>query len=213
MRLEVFGPLAAGKTTLATFVASHLGIPAVLEHLPSRLYLQAWMRGATDDAWAVQTEFYTMWLRDALRPLPPTAGPLSGSRILDHSLVGHHEIYTAVLRRSGAIGAQEAGVLDQLYDCLQRKAGPAILIYLDVPPKEIMNRIGGRQSRRDAALHHGQVEAYCRLAAAWAEAHRDDVLPCREPDDFSIDDDRTLVTPAWLGALAARLATDTRVRP
>jgi deoxyadenosine/deoxycytidine kinase len=204
----MFGVLASGKTTLAKFLAKRLPLTYVAENLLEREHLHRWISGQSSDVASVQAEFYLAWQCDIRKAR--SAASAAGAEpdlILDHSLAGHHALYTRALRDARLLSSLESARLDALHERLSQESPEEVRwIYLIVSPDEILRRLERRPAQRDSAAHSRLVETYCRLASDWAAYHHQAIIECHEPQDFTVDDQGVVtLSSIWLTSLGRSL--------
>lgn len=159
------GPIAAGKTTLATLLAAHLEGDLVLEAFEGNEFLSDFYDDRERWSLAMQLSFLAM-RREQMREIPR---PFSRTVVADYSQ-WKDEIFAGIL-----LETRELRLFDRLNRATRGLAtSPDVIVYLDANNDVLLSRILSRGRPYELSIDYGYInsvrEAYERATCIWRDA-------------------------------------------
>ncbi len=150
----VEGAIGAGKTTLASKLAAHLGAQTLLESPEENPFLEKFYRDAS--RYALPTQMFFLFQR--MNQLRELAQPdLFDARIVSDFLLDKDPIFARL-----TLGDDELALYQQLYDHLRPQAPlPDLVIYLQAEPETLIERIRKRGISIEAGISEPYMQRLC----------------------------------------------------
>jgi deoxyadenosine/deoxycytidine kinase len=160
----VAGTIAAGKTTLATALASHLGLPAVVERPEANPFLERFY--ADRPRWALASQLW--FTTDSARQHVEIHR--SGGAIQDHSIYENVHVFGAALAAHGVLAADEWELLQAAaVPLIESLPPPAAVVLVEAPIETLLERIDARGRQYEAEIDHAYLAELNRTRRAYFE--------------------------------------------
>lgn len=140
MRIELYGPLGVGKTTLAQKLAEHLKWRCVEEPVASHPFLQDFYTDPAKYAFENAAHFVTEYIHQVKKNENHNA-------VFDAGIV-LHKSYNALGKKT----AHEEAAMEALYAVADALPRPALAVHLECPPATVMERIANRGRAMEKAV-------------------------------------------------------------
>lgn len=137
--IVVAGTIAAGKTTVTTALASHLGLPAMVERPEANPFLERFY--ADQRRWALASQLW--FATDSARQHVEIHR--SGGAVQDHSIYENVDVFGAALAAHGILVADEWELLQAVTSPLiESLPPPAVVVLVEAPVETLLERIDAR---------------------------------------------------------------------
>jgi deoxyguanosine kinase len=149
MYIAFEGPIAAGKTTLATMLAKHVGSASLLEEFIGNEFLDDFYRNA--ERWSLPMQLW--FLAERKLQLGAITVPLRFSVIADYSYL-KNSVFSQILLKD-----RELRLYDKLACILaENGARPDLIVYLDAANDVLLERIRGRNRPSEASIEASYLD-------------------------------------------------------
>jgi deoxyadenosine/deoxycytidine kinase len=154
--VSVCGPLASGKTTIATMLAGHFGWSPLLENVAANPYLRNYYGDMP--RWVFRT--VTAFMVRGLTLQDEITGRLANEAICqDWNFAEHYGIYGIHVFDEGLISEQERQTFEELHRYLLKHAPmPDLVIVLTAEPATLLTRIQSRHRPGELEVPLSYVE-------------------------------------------------------
>ncbi len=184
----VEGAIGAGKTSLASKIATQLGAQTLLEMPEENPFLEKFYRDAS--RYALPTQMFFLFQR--MNQLRELAQPdLFDARIVSDFLLEKDPIFARL-----TLGDDELALYQQLYNHLRPQAPiPDLVIYLQAEPETLIDRIRKRGLSMEVGISepyiHKLCESYSRFfydydAAPLLIINTEHLNPIDNDEDFAL---------------------------
>jgi len=167
--IVIAGSIGVGKTSLATMMREHFGIPAWIEHADRNPHLG----GLYEDParWAYPA--HEVFLEHALQR-QREAGRAGGPAVVDRSPHETVLVFARMLNDMGYISPAQVSCLHERLDSASGElVQPSLLIYLHAPVDELLRRVRQRDWREERVMTADYLSAleaaYARFAREWTQ--------------------------------------------
>lgn len=162
--IVVAGTIAAGKTTLTTALASHLGLPAVVERPEANPFLEHFY---TDQPrWALASQLW--FVTDSARQHVEIH--CSSGAVQDHSIYENVHAFGAVLAAHGILAAEEWELLQAISaPLIESLPPPAVVVLVEAPVEALLERIHARGRKYEANIDLAYLGELNRTRRAYFE--------------------------------------------
>jgi deoxyadenosine kinase len=161
MFIGIAGIIGAGKSTLATALAAHLGIEAYYEPVEDNEYLEDFYRETKKYSFAMQVYLLTRRFQQHQEII------WRGRSAVQDRTIYEDAIFAKMLAKNGLMDERDYATYVQLFQHMSNfMCKPSVIVYLDVSPESSAERI--RKRDRDVekvidldylrALYHGYEE-------------------------------------------------------
>lgn len=179
--IVIAGSIGVGKTTLATVIQEHFGIPAWIERADRNPYLGGLYEDPARWAYPAHEVFLDLALERQRE-----AGRAGGPAVVDRSPHETVHVFATMLGEMGHIGAQELAALSERLDAAAANlVGPSSLLYLHAPVGELQARIQARAWEEERGISAEYLTAletsYERFARNWSDS------PVLDVDTSAVD--------------------------
>jgi deoxyadenosine/deoxycytidine kinase len=148
----ILGNIAAGKTTMAEFVADALNLPALLERPADNPFLARMKSDPTRWCFANQSWF----LQEALTSMAAAAE----GGVLDHSIEEVVPIHSSVFLARGWLDSDEFGLLEVCArNSLELLRLPDLYVVINAAAKTSIKRVRARRRRDDRLPDSGYLDS------------------------------------------------------
>jgi deoxyguanosine kinase len=184
--IQFEGPIAAGKTTLATMLSQHSGSELILEDFEGNEFLADFYHSRERWSLAMQLSFLTSrhaQLRTVIRPLSRTV-------VVDYSYL-KDGIFARIL-----LQGRELRLFEQVLAGFRPNvARPDLIVYLDGTNEVLLERIRKRNRRYEAVIDGGYLDTLRR-------AYEKDLLSSSDENVLRYDTSRlNLASEAEMNSL------------
>ncbi|MFA5625393.1 MAG: deoxynucleoside kinase [Bradymonadales bacterium] len=136
MFIGIAGMIGAGKSTLATHLAAHLGIKAYYEPVENNEYLEDFYRDTAKYSFATQIYLLTRRFQQHQEII------WSGESAVQDRTIYEDSVFAAMLSESNLMEERDYRTYIQLFKHMSNfMCKPNVIIYLDVKPERSMERI------------------------------------------------------------------------
>lgn len=157
--IAVEGPIGVGKTTLASLLASELGMRPLLEQVEDNPFLRRFYEQPR--AWAFQTQLFFLLSRYRQQSLLRQGELFEAGLVADY-LFAKDQIFAQV-----NLQGEELALYRQIYQLLDsRLPKPDLVVYLEARPEVLIERLRKRDRDYERRISREYLEA---LAEAYRE--------------------------------------------
>ncbi len=134
--IGIAGMIGAGKSTLATSLAKHLGIKAYYEPVENNEYLADFYRDTPKYAFQMQVYLLTQRFRQHQEII------WRGESAVQDRTIYEDSVFAAMLAKSGLMEERDYRTYKQLFQYMSNfMCKPNVIVYLDVTPERSLERI------------------------------------------------------------------------
>lgn len=182
----VEGIIGAGKSTLASVLAKHLGIRAFHEPVESNPYLERFYKDPK--RWAFPMQMHLMHDRYAMQKEAAYASTRGNGAILDRGMPGDR-VFCKLHMLAGNIDELEWQTYEKAYEVMACSlTAPSLLIFLDVEPDVALERVKVRARGAESGislkylqdLRKGYLDLMCEVESgvhSWSKGMEVKRLP------------------------------------
>lgn len=212
----VFGGIGAGKTTVATALASTLGIPLVREPVDENPFLPLYALDRARWALTCQTYYYLQYVREyertlansSLQTMEPDTPASESTVVIDAGAPTNRYVYARYMREHGLVTVDEYALYETLARMMDAQFAypePSSIVYVDVPADEAMRRLRARGREFELAGHTGD---YVRAISGYTKEMRE-VYRARGVPVHAYDNSGAAGRARSLESLIAKLSVET----
>ncbi len=137
--IGIAGMIGAGKSTLATSLAKHLGIKAYYEPVETNEYLEDFYRDTAKYSFAMQVYLLTQRFRQHQEII------WRGESAVQDRTIYEDSVFAEMLAESGLMEERDYRTYRQLFQYMSNfMCKPNVIVYLDVKPERSLERINMR---------------------------------------------------------------------
>jgi deoxyadenosine kinase len=157
--IGIAGMIGAGKSTLATALARHLGIDVYYEPVEDNEYLEDFYRDTKQYAFATQVYLLNRRFQQHQEII------WRGRSAVQDRTIYEDSIFARMLADTGLMDERDYRTYVQLFRHMSNfMCRPSVIVYLDVPPERSMERIRSRSRDVESGI---SVEYLRALYAAY----------------------------------------------
>ncbi|MBQ1267423.1 MAG: deoxynucleoside kinase [Proteobacteria bacterium] len=136
MFIGIAGMIGAGKSTLATSLAKHLGIKAYYEPVENNEYLADFYRDTAKYSFQMQVYLLTRRFQQHQEII------WRGESAVQDRTIYEDSVFAAMLAKSGLMEERDYRTYKQLFQYMSNfMCKPNVIVYLDVTPERSLERI------------------------------------------------------------------------
>ena len=136
MVIGIAGMIGAGKSTLATSLAKHLGIKAYYEPVENNEYLADFYRDTAKYSFQMQVYLLTRRFQQHQEII------WRGESAVQDRTIYEDSVFAAMLAKSGLMEERDYRTYKQLFQYMSNfMCKPNVIVYLDVTPERSLERI------------------------------------------------------------------------
>ncbi len=152
--IGIAGMIGAGKSTLATSLAEHLGIDAYYEPVADNDYLEDFYQDTKRYSFAMQVYLLNRRFQQHQEII------WKGNSAVQDRTIYEDSIFARMLAETGLMDARDYRTYQQLFRHMSNfMCKPSVIVYLDVSPKTSMERIRNRSRGVEADIQLSYLEA------------------------------------------------------
>ena len=145
--IGIAGMIGAGKSTLATSLAQHLGIKAYYEPVENNEYLEDFYRDTARYSFATQVYLLTRRFQQHQEII------WRGESAVQDRTIYEDSVFAAMLAESGLMEERDYRTYVQLFRYMSNfMCKPNVIVYLDVTPERSMERIQMRNRNVESGI-------------------------------------------------------------
>jgi len=162
--IGIAGMIGAGKSTLATALARHLGIAVYYEPVEDNEYLEDFYRDTKQYAFATQVYLLNRRFQQHQEII------WRGRSAVQDRTIYEDSIFARMLADTGLMDERDYRTYVQLFRHMSNfMCRPSVIVYLDVPPERSLERIRSRSRDVESGISveylHALYAAYGRFVA------------------------------------------------
>ena len=145
--IGIAGMIGAGKSTLATSLAQHLGIKAYYEPVENNEYLEDYYNDMKKYSFAMQVYLLTRRFQQHQERI------WRGESAVQDRTIYEDSVFAAMLAESGLMDERDYRTYVQLFRYMSNfMCKPNVIVYLDVKPERSLERIKMRSRNCEATV-------------------------------------------------------------
>ena len=145
--IGIAGMIGAGKSTLATSLAKHLGIKAYYEPVENNEYLEDFYRDTAKYSFAMQVYLLTRRFQQHQEII------WRGESAVQDRTIYEDSVFASMLAESGLMEERDYRTYVQLFRYMSNfMCKPNVIVYLDVTPERSMERIQMRSRNVESGI-------------------------------------------------------------
>ena len=145
--IGIAGMIGAGKSTLATSLAQHLGIKAYYEPVAENEYLEDFYRDTAKYSFAMKVYLLTRRFQQHQEII------WRGESAVQDRTIYEDSVFAAMLAESGLMEERDYRTYVQLFRYMSNfMCKPNVIVYLDVTPERSMERINMRNRNVESGI-------------------------------------------------------------
>ncbi len=145
--IGIAGMIGAGKSTLATSLANHLGIKAYYEPVENNEYLEDFYRDTAKYSFQMQVYLLTRRFQQHQEII------WRGESAVQDRTIYEDSVFAAMLAESGLMEERDYRTYVQLFRYMSNfMCKPNVIVYLDVTPERSMERIQMRSRNVESGI-------------------------------------------------------------
>ena len=145
--IGIAGMIGAGKSTLATSLAKHLGIKAYYEPVENNEYLEDFYRDTAKYSFAMQVYLLTRRFQQHQEII------WRGESAVQDRTIYEDSVFASMLAESGLMEERDYRTYLQLFQYMSNfMCKPNVIVYLDVTPERSMERIQMRSRNVESGI-------------------------------------------------------------
>lgn len=145
--IGIAGMIGAGKSTLATSLANHLGIKAYYEPVENNEYLEDFYRNTAKYSFNMQVYLLTRRFQQHQEII------WRGESAVQDRTIYEDSVFAAMLAESGLMEERDYRTYVQLFRYMSNfMCKPNVIVYLDVTPERSMERIQMRNRNVESGI-------------------------------------------------------------
>ncbi|MBQ9395127.1 MAG: deoxynucleoside kinase [Proteobacteria bacterium] len=145
--IGIAGMIGAGKSTLATSLANHLGIKAYYEPVENNEYLEDFYRDTAKYSFNMQVYLLTRRFQQHQEII------WRGESAVQDRTIYEDSVFAAMLAESGLMEERDYRTYVQLFRYMSNfMCKPNVIVYLDVKPERSMERIQMRNRNVESGI-------------------------------------------------------------
>ncbi|MBQ9242602.1 MAG: deoxynucleoside kinase [Proteobacteria bacterium] len=145
--IGIAGMIGAGKSTLATSLAKHLGIKAYYEPVENNEYLEDFYRDTAKYSFSMQVYLLTRRFQQHQEII------WRGESAVQDRTIYEDSVFASMLAESGLMEERDYRTYVQLFQYMSNfMCKPNVIVYLDVTPERSMERIQMRSRNVESGI-------------------------------------------------------------